>query len=134
MLLGRKSEYQQHFMPIICNHCGGQVLPKSGDICPDCRKTIDAKRSKSEGEAPRAKRAAAASEAPSWSFRDAVARRSKGGIFLGVALAACGFFGGSYQHRGAGNTSSGMDLVGIGIAVTVIAVILYLVCRRKSSD
>lgn len=66
-----------------------------------------------------------------WSFRGMVSRRSKAGIVLGIALAAWGFFGGSYQHRGVGRVASGSDLVRVGAAIAVISTVLVIVCRKK---
>ena len=120
-------------MLVICNHCGGRVLPKPESVCPSCNKTIDAPLSASEGQGLRAERAAVASGPPRWSFRAMVERRSKVGILLGVALTAWGLFGGSYRHRGAGQFLSGMDLAQVGIGITVFATLVYLLCRTKKA-
>ena len=115
-----------------CNQCGGLIITETDKTCPRCRSRIDVGHINSGS--PSDKRSAVTTEPPRRTIRDIIASRARVGILSGIALALWGFFGGSYQRRGAGYTSSGMELVWVGIAVAVFATVIYLLCRRKSID
>ena len=113
-----------------CNQCGGLIITETDKICPRCRSRIDVGHVTSNNL--RDKRSAVTPEPPRRTIRDILASRSRVGILGGIALALWGYFGGAYQRRGAGYTADGMELVWVGIAVSVLATIIYLLCRRKS--
>jgi hypothetical protein len=115
-----------------CNQCGGLIITETDTTCPRCRSRIDVGHINSGS--PSDKRSGVTSERPRRTIRDIIASRAKGGIFIGIALALLGYFGGSYQRRGAGYTSSGMELVWVGISVAVFSTVIFLLCRRKSID
>ncbi len=113
-----------------CNYCGGPIFPKYEEECPKCRRKIATGEPAPSLLSP--KNANSASNQDVSPLRAMIARRSRGGIILGLAIAAWGIFGGSYQRRGAGYTASGTELVWIGLSVSVFATIVYLVSRTRN--
>jgi rRNA maturation protein Nop10 len=112
-----------------CNHCGGPIFPKYEESCPKCGRNIATGEPAPTLFSPKNGHSTSQGISP---LRAMIARRSRGGIFVGIAIAAWGYFGGSYQRRGAGYSASGTELIWIGLAVAVFATIVYLLSRSRS--
>src|SRR4051812_39686466 len=113
-------------MRIPCHHCGALVLPMKDNVCPACNQTMDR-----NAPSPSSPVSPTTSGRPPSRFRVALARRAVGGALLGLLLAAWGALGGSYQRRGVGYTARGGELVGLGVAIFVIGILIWLLARPR---
>ncbi len=114
-------------MLVSCNHCGNRVLPKEDETCPACGGKIDPDATLLPPPPP-----TKVEPDTTGRFLNFLERKSKAGLFLGLALAAYGGFGGSYQRRGHGPVTQGNDLLWVGLILAGIMLLLYLLTRRRA--
>lgn len=69
---------------------------------------------------------------PHW-FGRLIIKRSLAGVPLGIILALSGLLGGTYQRRHVGPEVQGNALVWVGLSVSAIALLIYLIARLGRS-